>query len=79
MAEIPQKHDFLTGIIENFVRKVNQFVRKCYITWLIDLDNKLYDVEKFFWFHFMPCVIKNSLVLLRNLVNKTDEIKKRNI
>ena len=26
MAEIPQKHDFLTGIIENFVRKVNQFV-----------------------------------------------------
>ena len=46
MAEIPQKRDFLTWSIQNFVRKVKQFVRKYYITWLIDLANKLYDVEK---------------------------------
>ena len=32
MAEIPQKHDFLTWSIQNFVRKVKQFVRKYYIT-----------------------------------------------
>ena len=32
MAEIPQKHDFLTWNIENFVEKVQQFVRKCYVT-----------------------------------------------
>ena len=31
MAEIPQKLDFLTWIIQNFVRKVQQFVRKYYI------------------------------------------------
>ena len=45
MAEILQKRDFLTWSIQNFVRKVKQFVRK-YITWLIDLANKIYDVEK---------------------------------
>ena len=40
MIEIPQKHDFLTWNIQNFVRKVKQFVRKSYITWLlIDLAN----------------------------------------
>ena len=32
MAEIPQKHDFLTWGIQTFVRKVKQFVRKYYIT-----------------------------------------------
>ena len=32
MAEIPQKRDFLTWSIQNFVRKVKQFVRKYYIT-----------------------------------------------
>ena len=31
MAEIPQEHDFLTWNIQNFVEKVKQFVRKCYI------------------------------------------------
>ena len=31
MTEIPQKH-FLTWSIQNFVRKVQQFVRECYIT-----------------------------------------------
>ena len=34
MAEIPQKHGFLTGSIQNFVRKKKQLVRKYYITWL---------------------------------------------
>ena len=32
MAEIPQERDFLTWSIENFVKKVKQFVRKYYIT-----------------------------------------------
>ena len=32
MAEIPQKCDFLTWSIQNFVRKRKQFVRKYYIT-----------------------------------------------
>ena len=32
MAEIPQKHDFLTWSIQNFIRKVKQFVREYYIT-----------------------------------------------
>ena len=40
MVEIPQEHDFLTWSIQNFVRKGKQFVRKYYITWLIDLTNK---------------------------------------
>ena len=31
MAEIPQKRDFLTCSIQNFVRKVKQLVRKYYI------------------------------------------------
>ena len=39
MTGIPQEHDFLTWSIQNFVRKVKQFVRKYYITWLIDLAN----------------------------------------
>ena len=47
MAEIPQKRDFLTWNIQNFVRKVKQFVRKYNITGLIYLANKLYDFEKF--------------------------------
>ena len=35
MTEISQKHDFLTWGIQNFIRKVKQFVRKYHITWLI--------------------------------------------
>ena len=35
MADIPQEHDFLTWGIQAFVRKVKQFVRNYYITWLI--------------------------------------------
>ena len=61
-----------TRFSQNVVRKVKQFVRKYYITWLIDLANKLYDVEKFI--DFILChVIKNCLVLLRNFVNKPVE------
>ena len=32
MTEIPQKRDFLTRSIQNFIRKVKQFVTKYYIT-----------------------------------------------
>ena len=46
MAEILQKRDLLALSIQNFVTNVKQFVRKYYITWLIDLPNKLYDIEK---------------------------------
>ena len=46
MTEIPQKYDFLNWSIQNFVRKVKQFVRK-FVTWLIDFANKIYEVEKF--------------------------------
>ena len=35
MGEIPQECDFLTWSIQNIVKKVKQFVRKYYITWLI--------------------------------------------
>ena len=35
MAEIPEECDFLTWCIQNFVKKVKQFVGKYYITWLI--------------------------------------------
>ena len=52
MAEIPQKQDFLMWSIQNLIRKVKQFVRK-YITWLIYLANKLYDIEKFVDFMLM--------------------------
>ena len=46
MAEIPQKCDVFTWSIQNFIRKVKQFVKK-YISRLIYLANKLYEVEKF--------------------------------
>ena len=32
MAEIPQKRDFLTWSLQKFIKKVEQFVRKYYIT-----------------------------------------------
>ena len=57
MAGIPQKRDFPTSTIQIFVRKVKQFVRKYYITWLIDLANNLWR-RKIYWFYFMSCVIK---------------------
>ena len=50
MVEIPQKLDFFIWNIHNFERKVKQFVKKYYTICLIDLADKLYDVEKFFDF-----------------------------
>ena len=44
ITEIPKKHNFLIWSIENFVRKVKEFARKYYITWLINLAKKLYDI-----------------------------------
>ena len=61
MIEIPQKHDFLTWSIQNFVRKVKQFVTKYYITWLIDLAEKLYDTEKFI--DFILCHVSLKIVM----------------
>ena len=55
MAETPQKRGFLTWSIQNFVRKVKEFLRKYYVTWLIYLANKLYDVEKFLDFIYVMC------------------------
>ena len=55
MTDIPQKRDFCTWSIHSFVGKVKQYVRKYYITYLIDLANKLYDVEKFFISFYSMC------------------------
>ena len=54
MTEIPQKYDFLNWSIQNFARKVKQFVRK-FITWLIDLANKIYEVEKILISFYTMC------------------------
>ena len=58
MAEIPKEHDFLRSI-QNFVRKVKQFLRKYYITWLIDLANKLYNrkILDFILFHLLLKIV----------------------
>ena len=45
MAEIPQECDFSLGALKILYEKW-KFVRKYYITLLIDLANKLYVVEK---------------------------------
>ena len=58
MREFPQKLNFLSWSIQVLVKKVKQFVRKYYITWLIDLGNKLYDVEKFLDFVLYPALLK---------------------
>ena len=55
MAEIPQEYDFLTCSIQNFQRKVKQFVRKYYFTRLIDLANNLYDIEEFLISFYAIC------------------------
>ena len=69
MVEIPKEHDFLTWSIQNFVRKVEQFVRNTILfdelTWL-----KSYTTQENTWLRFMPFFIKNCLVLLRNFVIK---------
>ena len=56
MAEIPQKRNFLPWSIQNFVT-----VRKYCTSWLIDLANKLYDIEKFI--DFMLCHVLLKIVL----------------
>ena len=43
MTEIPQKQDRKSWSIQNFVRKMKRFIRKYYVTGLIDVANKLYD------------------------------------
>ena len=58
MREFPQKLNFLSWSIQVLVKKVKQFVRKYYIPWLIDLGNKLYDVEKFLDFVLYPALLK---------------------
>ena len=55
MVEIPWKRDFLAWNIQNFVRKVKQFVRKYYITWLIELANKSCGAEKFLISFYAIC------------------------
>ena len=69
MVEIPKEHDFLTWSIQNFVRKVEQFVRNTILfdelTWL-----KSYTTQENTWLRFMPFFIENCLVLLRNFVIK---------
>ena len=60
MAEISQKCDFLTWGIQKVI-KVKQFVRKYYITRLIYLANKLYDLEKFL--DFILCHVLLKIVL----------------
>ena len=60
MAEIPQKCNFLTWSIQNFIRKMKQFVRKYYITWLIDLGNKLYNKKIL---DFILCYALSKIVL----------------
>ena len=55
MAEIPQEFNFLTCSIQNFERKVKQFVRKYYFTRLIDLANNLYDIEEFLISFYAIC------------------------
>ena len=62
MAEFLQKRDSFTWTIQNFVRKVKQFVRK-YITWLIYLANKLHDADKFL--DFILCHVLLKIVLFR--------------
>ena len=66
MAEIPQKRDFLAWSIQNFTRKVKQFVWKYYITWIINLANKLYDVEKFFISFYTKCYWKLSCFIKKS-------------
>ena len=61
MAEIPLKRDFLTWSIQNFVRKGKQIDRRYDITRLIDLANKLYDVEQFL--DFILCHVLLKIIL----------------
>ena len=46
MVDVPQKRDFLSWSIQNFVIKAKQFVRNYYNTWLIHLANKQNNIDK---------------------------------
>ena len=72
MAEILQKRDLLALSIQNFVTNVKQFVRKYYITWLIDLPNKLYDIEKLL-ISFYVVLLKIVLFFFKKIVNEPSE------
>ena len=61
MIENPEKHDFLTWSIQNFIRKVKQFVTKYYITWLIDFAERSCDTETFL--DFILCHVLLKIVL----------------
>ena len=56
MTEILQKQDRKSWSIQNFVRKMKRFIRKYYVTGLIDLANKLYDRK--ILISSMSCFIK---------------------
>ena len=73
MTGILQKRDFLTWSIQNFVRKKKQFVREYYITWLIDLANKLYDVQKFL--DFISYLVFLNILCFKKFCKQTCWIK----
>ena len=54
-VKIPQERDFCHLEHSVFCKKVKQFVRKYYITWLIHLANKCYDVEEFLISFYAIC------------------------
>ena len=70
MAEIAQKCDFLTWSIQNFIKKVKQFVRKYYISGLIDLANKLSDIGKFLISCYAMCY-KQLFCFIQKLCKQT--------
>ena len=61
IVEIPQKCCFLNWSIQNFVRKVKEFLKKYYVFRLIRLVNRFYGVEKFLDFIF--CHVLLSIFL----------------
>ena len=65
MAQISQKHDFLTCSIQNFIRKVKQLVTKYYITWLIDLANTFYGSWKIL--NFILCHVLLKIILFYSM------------
>ena len=70
MTEIPQKRDYPTWSIQNFVKKVKQFAKKYYITSLTDLANKLYGAEEFLNFILCPVLLNIASFFLRNFSNR---------
>ena len=73
MAEIPQKRDYPTWSIENFVKNLKQFAKKYYITSLTDLANKLHGAEEFLNFILCPVLLNIVSFFLRNFANRRVE------